>query len=91
MRFGNDIYLVETKAQDQLTAENVKRKQRSACNWVDHINKLPSEKREDMTWHYAILGDETFHNSRNRRATLRDMLKLAELRNTDIMNLGKLF
>lgn len=91
VRFGNDIYLVETKAQDQLTAENVKRKQRSACNWVDHINKLPSEKREGMTWHYAILGDETFHNSRNRRATLREMLKLAELRNTSIISPGKLF
>lgn len=91
VRFGNDIYLVETKAQDQLTAENVKRKQRSACNWVDHINKLSNEKREGMTWHYAILGDETFYNSRNRQATLRDMLKFAELRNTSIISPGKLF
>lgn len=91
VRFGSDVYLVETKAQDQLSTENVKRKQRSACNWVDKINKLPNEKREGKTWHYAILGDETFHNSRNRRATLRDMLNFAELRNENVVNSGRLF
>lgn len=91
VRFGDDIYLVETKAQDQLSAENVKRKQRSACNWVDRINKLPADKREGKTWHYAILGDETFNGWRNKRATLRDMLNYAELRNDSIISSGRLF
>lgn len=91
VRFGDDIYLVETKAQDNLSNENVKRKQRSACSWVDRINKLPSEKREGKTWHYAMLGDGTFNSLRNRRATLRDMLNLAELRNESVVNSGRLF
>lgn len=91
VRFGNDVYLVETKAQDQLSAENVKRKQRSACNWVNRINRLPSETREGITWHYAILGDATFHSWKNKRASLRDMLSYNELRNSSVIQSGRLF
>lgn len=87
----NNVYLVEAKAQKDISAENVKRKQRSACNWINRINRLPSEKRGGVTWHYAILGDDMFHSWKNRRASMRDMLEFAELRNDRVVNSGRLF
>lgn len=91
VRFDDDIFLVETKAQDNLSNENVQRKQRSACRWAEQINKLPLDKREGKTWHYAILGDDTFATWKNRGATLRDILNFAELRNNSVKNSGRLF
>ena len=61
IRIGADNYLVETKAQDQLSNQNVIRKKRSALRWVERINELPLGKREDATWHYVLLGDKTFY------------------------------
>lgn len=56
VRFGNDIFIVETKAQDQISQANVVRKQKAAVRWCERINALSSEKREGFTWHYAIFG-----------------------------------
>ena len=81
VRYGNDVYIVETKAQDQITAENVVRKHKAAIRWIERINQLPLEKREGITWHYSILGDSEFTNMKNRGADLLDMLKYSELRN----------
>ena len=90
VRFGDDIYIVETKAQDQLSAENVKRKQRAALRWIERINSLPAEKRENKTWHYSIVGHATFYDWKNKHMEVREILDYAELRDTMTNTLGRL-
>ena len=92
VRFGDDVFIVETKAQDQLTAGNVRRKQKAALRWVQRINALPADKREGKTWHYVILGHATFYDWKNKRMGVRDMLEYAELRNdADTEFTGRMF
>jgi type III restriction enzyme len=92
VRFGNDVYIVETKAQDQVSHNNVVRKQKSALRWVERINSLPLDKREGLTWHYAVLGDAIFYDWRNKRMNILDMLKFAELRNDEVAGwTGRMF
>ncbi len=92
VRFGNDVYIVETKAQDQVSHNNVVRKQKSALRWVERINSLPLDKREGLTWHYAVLGDAIFYDWRNKRMSILDMLEFAELRNDEVAGwTGRMF
>jgi type III restriction enzyme len=61
-RAGGSIYLVETKAQGQLTSPNVLRKRKAAVAWCDRINALPPKQRSDSGWHYVLLGEDTFYS-----------------------------
>lgn len=91
VRFGSDVFLVETKAQNQLSAQNVMRKQKAALRWVEKINNLLPEQREGLTWHYAILGDATFYDWKKRNMMVREILDFAELKNNNVDFTGKLF
>jgi type III restriction enzyme len=48
VRSGDAIYLVETKAQGQLTSLNVIRKRRAAVAWCDRINQLYPGYRSNL-------------------------------------------
>lgn len=91
VRIGNDNYLVETKAENQLSHPNVVRKKRSALRWVEKTNMLKPERREGITWHYAMLPDKMFYDWRKRNASVKDMLEYVELKNEDARHDGRLF
>ena len=91
VRLGNDCYLVETKAQNQTSQPNVVRKKRAAVRWVEKINMLKPETRENLTWHYAMLPDKMFYDWRKKNASVRDMLEYAELKNVESEGSGRLF
>lgn len=80
VRCGNEIYLVETKAQGQITTPNVKRKKRAAIAWCDKINTLEPTQRGDAEWHYVLLAENVFYDWRDKGASIRDMLEFARLR-----------
>lgn len=90
VRFGNDVFIVETKASKDMSAENVKRKQRAAISWTKKINELSPEERENIVWHYSILSDNMFYEWKHKNATLREMLDYAELCNESVYT-GRLF
>lgn len=89
VRFGNDVYVVETKAQNQVSNENVQRKKRAAVRWLDNINELPANKRDGLTWRYVILADGAFHEMVNRHVPLLDILRFVELRHDDDGGMGR--
>jgi type III restriction enzyme len=91
VRIGGDNYLVETKAQNQLSNPDVVRKKRAALRWVERINELPSGKREDITWHYVLLGEKVFYDWKRKNATAKEILGYCELKNDEINFTGKLF
>jgi type III restriction enzyme len=83
VRCGGSIYLVETKAQGQVTTSNVKRTKRAAVAWCDRIDTLTPEQRSNAEWHYVLLGEQVFYDWRGKGASIRDMLEYAKLRSVD--------
>jgi type III restriction enzyme len=83
VRCEGHIYLVETKAQGQVTTPNVVRKKRAAVSWCDRINTLLPAQRGNAEWHYVLLGEGVFYNWRDKGASVRDVLDYAKLRPVD--------
>jgi type III restriction enzyme len=86
LKIGDDVYMVETKAQKDVSQENVIQKQKGALDWIKKTNELPEEDRMNATWHYAILGDNTFRMMKDRNASVRDMLEYCQLTQNRITN-----
>lgn len=84
LKIENDIYFVETKAQKDVSQENVVQKQKGALDWIMKINKLPPGDRMNSEWHYSILDDNTFYNWKNRSGSIKDMLNYCMLNNAKI-------
>ena len=73
------VYMVETKAQQQVSHPNVQRKRQAALNWCNRINTLPADKRERITWKYVLLGEAAFYDWRDKGATLSGLLNYGQL------------
>lgn len=80
VRSGKTIFLTETKAQDQLSHPNVKRKRIAAVSWCERINALDPEFRAGCEWYYALLGQTVFYEWRDKGAKLNTILDYARLR-----------
>ncbi len=80
VRTGEAIYLVETKAQGQVTTPNVQRKLKAAVSWCERLNGLDAEQRSGLPWHYVLLGETTFQDWRDKGARLGDLLNFSRAR-----------
>ena len=89
LKIGENIYLVETKAEKDVDNSNVKQKQKSALDWCKKINELPLDDRMNATWNYSLLDDNTFYSMSNRGATTQEILEYCKLTNGKVE--GKLF
>ncbi len=67
------IYVVETKAPDMLSAENVKRKQLATVDWIMRVNKLKSEDRMDAVWEYVLLDENTLYGLSEKGASFPEI------------------
>ncbi len=65
VRTASDIYVVETKAQSNLTDENVRRKERAAIAWCEQLNELNPSQRSERRWHYVLAGEKDVDTWRN--------------------------
>lgn len=79
-RTDDAIYLVETKAQQQVNHPNVQRKLRAATTWCERINALDPEQRGGRVWHYALVGESLFHDWRQKGARLSELLAFSRAR-----------
>lgn len=73
------IYIIETKAQDNLTAENVKMKQLATLDWVGRVNQLNPEDRMDVVWEYVLLGEQTFDSLSVKGASLPEICEYVKI------------
>lgn len=80
VRTETDIYLAETKAQQQITHPNVQRKLRAAAQWCERINRLNPDQRIGRNWHYVLLGEVSFYEWRDKGARLVELLQFARIR-----------
>ncbi len=81
LRTDKAIYLVETKAQGQLSSPNVQRKLKAAAAWCDRINTLPVKDRSNLPWHYVLLGENVFWEWRDKGERLAALCDFARIRN----------
>ena len=80
VRTADAIYLVETKAQQQVSHPNVQRKLKAATTWCERINALDAESRGGRLWHYALVGESLFHDWRGKGARLVELLAFSRAR-----------
>jgi type III restriction enzyme len=80
VRTAAAIYIVETKAQQQVSHPNVQRKLKAAVAWCERVNELPAHLRSDLPWHYVLLGESVFHEWHARGAHLAELLSFARVR-----------
>lgn len=83
VRTSEAIYLVETKAEQQVIHPNVQRKLRAAATWCARINDLSAELRDGREWRYALVGESVFFDWRGQGARLGDLLAFARVRMPD--------
>ncbi len=81
---GSTVYLVETKAQGQLSSPNVQRKLKAAVAWCERINGVAAEQRRHETWHYVLLGESTVAQWQQDNKRCSELLSFAKLRNTTV-------
>lgn len=79
VRTGDRVYVVETKSQNGLNDDNVKRKQRSAVSWCEQINALEPDQRDHKTWHYVLAGESAIRNHMQNGGRCSDYLDVAKL------------
>ena len=80
VKTAKKIYLVETKWDAAAQAdENVKRKKKSAINYVNRINKLEENNREYREREYVILNESRFYAYKNSGWNIDEMLESTKL------------
>lgn len=73
------VFLVETKAQEQVRHPNVQRKRKAAMAWCERINQLPAALRENRLWHYVLLGEDAVAEWQAQHAPLEKLLQFTRL------------
>jgi type III restriction enzyme len=79
VRIEDKVYIVETKAQVNISQENVQQKRKATLDLVKKINELEPEDRMDATWEYVVLGDRTFKELREAGGSTKDILENAKM------------
>jgi type III restriction enzyme len=79
IRACNKIYLVETKAEKDISSDEVRSKRLSALDWIAKVNDLKPEDRMNVEWVYVLLGEETFQRLRENGANICEILEYARL------------
>ncbi len=76
---GGKIFIVETKAQDNLSQENVRLKQLATVDWINRINQLKPEDRGNAEWEYVLLGERTFYGLSSKGASILEVFEYSKI------------
>ncbi|MEM3488736.1 MAG: DEAD/DEAH box helicase family protein [Thermoplasmata archaeon] len=74
VRIGNEVYIVETKADQDMNSYNVKSKRRATVNFIDRLNDLHPTLRHNYVWDYKILSQTRFYDMKEKGATTKEIL-----------------
>jgi type III restriction enzyme len=80
VRCESHIFLVETKAQSDMSKVNVQRKLKAATLYCERINKLPEELRGKFQWSYALLGESLVNQYIKGGGRVSELLNYARVR-----------
>jgi len=77
VKIKDNIYVVETKADKDITTENVQSKKISTVNEIEKINQLKSEDRMNSQWYYCLLPEKSFKSMNEQGASIKEILDYA--------------
>jgi type III restriction enzyme len=72
------IYIVETKADKDITDGNVRQKQKATLGFIAQLNGLNPDMRDHKEWKYLLLSDAKFYMLSRNGATFEDIAKVSE-------------
>ncbi len=73
------VFIVETKAQDNLSQENVRLKQLATVDWIGRVNQLKPEDRGNTQWEYVLLGERTFYSLSQKGASIPEIFEYSKI------------
>ncbi|MEE1021044.1 MAG: DEAD/DEAH box helicase family protein [Bacteroidales bacterium] len=73
------IYIIETKATNNISQPNVRAKKTAAVSWCKSINALSQDKRMDREWEYVLLSENVFYSYKGTGADIEDICKRSVL------------
>jgi type III restriction enzyme len=79
IRACDQIYLVETKSERDMSNKNVQNKRLAAIDWIDKVNELEPRERMNCNWSYVLLSQNTFEQMKKQGATTCEILEYAKL------------
>ncbi|MDP2951026.1 MAG: restriction endonuclease subunit R, partial [bacterium] len=85
----NKVYLVETKAEDEVSNVNVQQKRLAVLDWLNRINKLEPQDRLEKEWEYVLLSESHFYGLSKNGASIEEICELAKINRANTS--GKLF
>jgi len=80
VRCGENVYLVETKAQRDVSNANVQRKLKAAALYCQRINSLSPDQRNNETWGYALIGESIVEQYIKASGSVSDVLNYSKVR-----------
>jgi len=73
-----DFLIIETKANKDIQNQNVLNKQKATIDYVNMINNLDENLRDNKTWKYLLLSDDDFYSLSKNGADIEDIIKNCE-------------
>jgi len=89
VRTKDFIYIIETKAERDLSNPNVKQKRLATIDFAKRINELDPAERENREWYYLIIDDNTFKAMKSKGGSAKDIFEYTKISKSKIE--GKLF
>lgn len=90
VRCGATVYLVETKAQSDMSNANVQRKLKAATLYCERINRLPASDRSNVEWAYALLGEGIVEQYIKGNGSVAELLNYSKVRQSNTLEQKKL-
>ncbi|MDZ4713052.1 MAG: DEAD/DEAH box helicase family protein [bacterium] len=89
VRTKDFIYIIETKAERDLSNPNVKQKRLATIDFAKRINELDPAERENREWYYLIIDDNIFKTKKSKGGSAKDIFEYTKISKSKIE--GKLF
>ncbi len=70
-----EVYIIETKSQKDLRAEDVVRKKRAAISYVEQVNAALAPRGQKL-WRYVLVGEGSLHSIIARGGGIDDLVSL---------------
>ena len=79
IRACDQIYLIKTKPERDMSNKNVQSKRLAAIDWIDKVNELEPQERMNCNWSYVLLSEKTFEQMKKQGANTCEILEYAKL------------
>ena len=70
-----EVYIIETKSQKDMRAEDVLRKKRAAISYVEQVNAALAARGQKL-WRYVLVGENSLHSIIARGGGLSELVSL---------------